>query len=143
MRTFILMTTLLLAMAQPAFGGEREQAAVKARQAAYYQSYVDADIATFSDILADGFVYQHPSGATLTEDQFLDLFRSGSLKVSKAPAPAFTARDYGDTIVTYGQSAVEATVNGAPANGVIRFVNVWRKDGRAWRMVHRNSEFLP
>ncbi len=140
----ILLASLGLAfLATPAFAGEREQAAVNAREAAYCQSYVDADIAMFSDILADGFVYQHPSGATMTEEQFLDLFRSKTLVVAKAPAPSSSVRDYGDTIITYGQSEVEATVGGQPANGVIRFVNVWRKEGRTWRMVHRNSEFLP
>ncbi len=63
--------------------------------------------------------------------------------MTRADVPDSTVLDYGDTIVTFGQSAVEATVGGAPANGVIRFVNVWRRDGATWRLAHRNSEFLP
>lgn len=139
----VLAILALVAVAGPTLAGEREQAAVKAREVAYYRAYVDADTALFADIIADGFRYQHPSGNTFTEDQFLQLFTSGTLVVTRADVPDSTVLDYGDTIVTFGQSAVEATVEGAPANGTIRFVNVWRRDGGTWRLAHRNSEFLP
>lgn len=141
---FVSVTLAIAAiLTTPAFAGEREQATVKAREAAYYRAYVDADTTVFADIIADGFSYQHPSGATLSEEQFLDLFRSGTLRVTRADAPNSTVLDYGRTIVTFGQSAVEATVGGQAANGTIRFVNVWRRDGNTWRLAHRNSEFLP
>lgn len=133
----------LAALAGPACAGEREQADVRAREAAYYRAYVDADTQAFADIIADSFRYQHPSGNTFTEAEFLQLFTSGTLVVTRADVPESTVLDYGDTIVTFGQSAVEATVNGEPANGTIRFVNVWRRDGATWRLAHRNSEFLP
>lgn len=140
---FSIVIMTLAASAAPALAGEREQAAVQAREAAYYRAYVDADTASFADIIADGFRYQHPSGNTFTEEQFLQMFTSGSLVVTRADLPDATVLDYGDTIVTFGQGAVEATVDGAPANGDIRFVNVWRLDGGRWQLAHRNSEFLP
>lgn len=139
--TFALLS--LAALSAPALAHDLDPDAVKLREAAYYRAYVDADVAAFGDIIADGFRYQHPSGATLTEAEFLQLFTSGTLVVTRADVPTSTVLDYGDTIVTFGQSAVEATVGGEPANGTIRFVNVWRRDGRTWRLTHRNSEFLP
>jgi len=143
MRELVLtVTAVTFTLTAPAFAGKREQQEVLERQAAYYASYVGPDYAMFSDIFSDDFVYQHPTGKTLDEAGFLALFGEGGLVVTKAPAPKSTVRDYGDTIVTYGQSDVEASVGGEPANGVIRFVNVWRKEGKKWVLAHRNSQFL-
>ncbi len=61
-----LIPILSLALAGPALAGEPEQAAVKAREAAYYRAYIDADTAMFADIIGDGFRCQHPSGNTFT-----------------------------------------------------------------------------
>lgn len=143
MRSMLALIGLATVTVTPALAGDREQAAVKAREAAYYRAYVDADTASFADIIADGFRYQHPSGNTFTEEQFINLFRDGSLIVTRADVPESSVLDYGDTVVTFGQSAVEASVGGQPANGIIRFVNVWRREGATWRLAHRNSEFLP
>jgi len=132
-----------LALSVPALADGRGPADLLQREAAYYRAYVDADVAAFSDIFADGFTYQHPSGRTFDADGFLDLFRGGTLVVTRADTPDSRVLDYGDTAVTHGESAVEAEVGGQPAVGVIRFGNVWRREGGGWRLVHRNAEFLP
>jgi hypothetical protein len=132
-----------LMVASTASAGPREQTDVRAREAAFYQAFLDADVAAFTAILAPSFVYQHGSGATFDQPQFLTLLGSGTVKVTRADSPALTFRDYDQTMVTYGQSRVDVEIGATSQSGVLRFVNVWRQDSGQWRLVHRNSEFLP
>lgn len=139
---FILVSLTLLPAGATA--GEPAQSEVQAREAVFYQAFLDADRGAMDDIFADDFLYQHGSGATFTEAQFLDIIGSGAVRVTRADMPVLEFRDFGNVMVTYGQGVVEGVQGKEAFGGVLRFVNVWgRASDDVWRLHHRNSEFLP
>ena len=118
--------------------------AVQAREADFYQAFLDVDRMTFDDILADDFAYQHGSGVTYDEKSFIDLVTGGSVLVTRADTPDMRFRDFGNTIVSYGQGPVTVEFGETTVSGTLRFVNVWhRSPSGQWELHHRNSEFLP
>ena len=126
-----------------AIAGEHEREAVRAREAAFYTAFLQSDASAMDDIFAPSFAYQHGSGVTLSEADVLDLVRSGGVTVTRADTPELTFHDFGEVIVSYGESPVVGRAGDQPFGGLLRFVNVWKRDGETWRLHHRNSEFLP
>jgi hypothetical protein len=94
-------------------------------------------------IIADDFLYQHGSGKLLDKATYIDLLTTGGITVAKRGPLKLNFRDYGDTVISYGESTMAGKVFGQPYDGRLRFVNVWRSTGGQWRMTHRNSELLP
>jgi ketosteroid isomerase-like protein len=94
-------------------------------------------------ILADDFVYQHGSGRNLDRKTFIDLATTGGITVAKRGPLDLSFRDYGDTVISYGESTMAGTVFGNVYDGRLRFVNVWHQEQGRWRLAHRNSELLP
>jgi hypothetical protein len=137
------LTVLFGLAVTPALAQSRE-VQVRQMEARFYQAFLDRDSNAFERILADDFHYQHGSGATFSEKQFVDLIRSGAAIVTRADAPQMTVRDYGDVVVTYGAGPVDVSMGDKKLSGVLRFVNVWHRTGEnSWELDHRNSEFLP
>ncbi len=119
-------------------------AAVRAQEADFYRAFLDADREAFGRLLADGFAYQHGSGVTYDEASFIDLVTGGAVVVTRADTPDMTFRDFGATIVSYGQGVVDVSFGETAVSGTLRFVNVWhRSQSGQWELHHRNSEFLP
>ncbi|MEM8807470.1 MAG: nuclear transport factor 2 family protein [Cyanobacteria bacterium P01_G01_bin.38] len=94
-------------------------------------------------LIANDFVYQHGSGQNLTKAVYIDLLVKGDITVADRGPLDLSVRDYGDTVITYGSSSMTGRVFGAPYDGDLRFINVWRQqpDGQ-WILTHRNSELL-
>ena len=101
-----------------------------------------ADADAMAEIFANDFLYQHGSGQDFDEAAFLALISSGAAVVTRADTPDLRIRDFGETVVTSGASRVEGRIGDDPFGGTLRFVNVWNRDGGAWRLEHRNSEFI-
>ncbi|MFQ6546532.1 nuclear transport factor 2 family protein [Aestuariibius sp. 2305UL40-4] len=112
------------------------------REASFYEAFIDADAEMMADIFADGFLYQHGSGQDFDEASFLGLISSGAAVVTRADAPDLRIVDFGDTVVTSGASRVEGRIGADPFGGQLRFVNVWHLEDGAWRLHHRNSQFV-
>ena len=94
-------------------------------------------------MLTDDFVYQHGSGQNFSKRQYAEYLSNGEITVESLGNLNIDVRDYGDVAVTYGGSNMTGFIFGSPYDGYLRFVNVWVRDGGAWRLQHRNSELLP
>ncbi|MEL6381906.1 MAG: nuclear transport factor 2 family protein [Cyanobacteria bacterium J06626_18] len=94
-------------------------------------------------LIADDFVYQYGSGQNLTKESFIDLLTTGGITVTKRGPLDLSVRDYGDTVITYGSSAMAGEEFGQSYDGNLRFVNVWQRQPNGdWTLTHRNSELI-
>ncbi|MBM2575930.1 nuclear transport factor 2 family protein [Jannaschia sp. Os4] len=142
MRSILLAALPLLAPAAAA-ADAASIAAVRAAEARFYAAFLARDGAAMRSVFADDFVYQHGSGVEFGPDAFADLIEAEAAVVTRADTPALAFRDYGDVVVTYGQGPVAGLLGADPFEGDLRFVNIWTREGDAWRLAHRNSELLP
>jgi ketosteroid isomerase-like protein len=109
----------------------------------WYAALMAADGARLDALIADEFAYQHPSGRTYAKADFIREFTSKNVTVASIGAVRAATRDYGQTVIVYGDNPIAGMLAGQAYGGSIRFVNVWRQTDRGWRIVHRNSELLP
>ncbi|MGF1502773.1 MAG: nuclear transport factor 2 family protein [Paracoccaceae bacterium] len=93
-------------------------------------------------LLHADFRYQHGGGRLLDAADYRRLLVEGGITVETLGPLDLTVRDLGDTVVTFGHSAMSGRVFGGPYDGYLRFVNVWAREGSAFRLLHRNSEFF-
>ncbi len=112
------------------------------REASFYKAFIEVDMETMADILADEFLYQHGSGQDFDEAAFLGLVSGEAVVVTRADVPDLRILDFGDTVVTSGASRVEGRIGPDPFGGQLRFVNVWHLEDGTWRLHHRNSQFV-
>ncbi len=93
-------------------------------------------------LLHADFRYQHGGGRLLDAAAYRGLLVEGGITVETLGPLDLTVRDLGDTLVTFGHSAMSGQVFGGPYDGYLRFVNVWVREGGEFRLLHRNSEFF-
>lgn len=140
MRTLLLtLMTMAAMMVSPARASEP----IADAELRFNEAARTGDRAALHRILSDTFVYQHGSGRNLDKATYIGMLLAGEITVATRGALQLRSHDYGDTVVSYGESAMSGTVFGQAYDGRLRFVNVWRREGSAWTMVHRNSELLP
>lgn len=108
-----------------------------------YDVMIGGDWAAFSAILADEFVYHQPSGNVATKASYVDLLKSGEVKIKKAQRYDVTLHVYGDTATAMGSTRVDVEQKGELRQVDLRYLNVWvKRDGR-WQLAARQSAFKP
>lgn len=118
-------------------------ATVQAAETEWYEALMAASGSRLERMISADFAYQHPTGKTYNKADFIREFTSANVTVSRIGSVERAVRDFGETVVVYGSNPIAGRLAGQPYAGTIRFVNVWRKAGDEWRIVHRNSQILP
>ncbi|MDX2264727.1 MAG: nuclear transport factor 2 family protein [Hyphomicrobiales bacterium] len=136
-----LMTAILALSLFPASALASD--AVSRAEEAFNAAAKEMRQADLEALIADDFLYQHGSGKLLDKATFVNLLTTGGITVTRRGALNLSFRDYGDTVISYGDSELAGVAFGQPYDGRLRFVDVWRKSDGRWRMTHRNSELLP
>ena len=107
------------------------------------QAIIDVDMPTLNAIYADDFFYNRAGGDSLTKAEYLPMYESGDLKVTKSTSEGREVRVYGDTAVVTGIVHVDATIKGENRNLHLRYLNVWVKRGYNWVLVARQATNIP
>ena len=103
------------------------------------EAMTNQDAEDLDEILADDLIYTHSSGRTETKAEFITNATSGAIRYRALSQEDVTVRRFGDTAIVTGH--VESS-NGEKKFPV-RFIDVYVKQGGAWRMIAWQSTKLP
>ena len=95
-----------------------------------------ADVTVLATLLADDFVAIGPRGFVLHREQWLDRYRSGSLKNEAFTWEDVSVRIYGATAIAVGIQTQRASFQGHDASGRFRLTQVMLHQADQWRIVH-------
>jgi ketosteroid isomerase-like protein len=93
----------------------------------------DAD--KFAALYADDLTDIDPQGKLNTKASDIADVKSGKLKFTEITNSEMKVRDYGNTAIATGVSAVKGTYDGKDISGNYRFTDVWNKRGGKWQIV--------
>ncbi|MGA9767431.1 MAG: FKBP-type peptidyl-prolyl cis-trans isomerase [Blastocatellia bacterium] len=145
MKRFVVILTLILALASLAAGQAkgrrpaRKQAAsadqaLKDLKRQCMEGFKNRDKEILNRVLADDFIFTDDKGQILNKAQYIEAALK-SIKVESYSLDDLTARVYGDTGVVVGSRAGKFTIDGKPSSGNIRFTDtVVKRQGR-WRVI--------
>ena len=94
---------------------------------------LDGDVETLRELLTDDFIGIGPLGFTLTKEQWLQRYQSGSLKYSSYTVADLQPRVYGDAGVVVAVMSQDGTVDGRPIPGQFRATHIYVRQGGGWR----------
>lgn len=99
------------------------------------------DAATLDKLLHADLIYGHSSA--LIEDKAACIKALLAGKPNFVMQPGSTVQVYGKTAVVHGKMVANVVQQGKPVQIPLDFVQVWVKEGKAWRMVTRHTTRLP
>jgi len=94
---------------------------------------LDGDVDTLRELLTDDFIGVGPLGFTLTKDQWLQRYLSGSLKYTSYTLADLRPRVYGDAAVVIGVATQDGTFEGRSISGRFRATHIFASQGGTWR----------
>jgi hypothetical protein len=107
------------------------------------QAAIDRNRAALDRIFAPDFQIVNPSGAVASKDELLALLLGGTSPYKSAVYQTDAVRVYRDVVVTTGLEVV--VPNTGPQAGQIvrrRISQVWKRDGRDWRLAYRHATIV-
>ena len=133
-------TLALLSVPQAWAGAEQE---IDQIEDARYDVMIAGDMTAFASILADEFVYNQPSGNVADKAAYIEMLKSGAVKLKKAERYDVAIHVYGDVATAMGSTRVDVEMKGEPRQVDLRYLNVWvKRDGR-WQLASRQSAYKP
>jgi hypothetical protein len=91
-----------------------------------------ADAAALDALATGDFALVGPAGFVLDKQQWLDRYRSGSLRTHSLSVEGAETRLYGDAAVTVGIQRQEAEYQSHPASGEFRITQIAIRRGEDW-----------
>ncbi len=93
-----------------------------------------ADVDALDVLLSDDFTAIGPRGFVLNRQQWLDRYRSGSIKNETFTWQETVVRAYGDTVIATGTQTQQSTYQGQDASGRFRTTLVYVHGKNGWRI---------
>jgi ketosteroid isomerase-like protein len=126
-----------------AFAQEATEAELNRLEDARYQAMQDSDTATLNQLFADDFVYQTLQGKTWDKAGYVNLFKTGGVKIYSFKRENSRVKFYQDTATVMAVTHLDVDLGGKRQNVSLFYLNVWHaRDGR-WQLVARQSTALP
>lgn len=120
------------------------EAAVAAAETALYRAMVAADMDALDGLLADGLAYIHSNGVRETRRQFLARVRQGFYRYERIRGRRVDTTLAGGLAVRCGRLAMAVATDGGPVLTVnLHQTLVWRRHGRAWKLLLRQATRIP
>ncbi len=116
---------------------------IRALEQQQAQAAIDRNRAALDRIFTPDFQIVNPSGAVASKEELLALLLGGTSPYKSAVYQTDTVRVYRDVVVTTGLEVV--VPNTGPQAGQIvrrRISQVWRLDGRDWRLAYRHATIV-
>lgn len=111
--------------------------------ATFYAAVAGAP-ATLEDILAPQFVYRTATGSTLGKEALIAHLRSGRTRVHSPAVSVQHTAMHAATLLSAGTVTLQVVDGDSIEPGSVEasFLHVWSNDGRAWRLLYRESDIL-
>lgn len=97
------------------------------------------DAAALGSIFADQLSYGHSDGRVQTKAEFTDALVSGKSVFHSITLTDQTISVVGDVAIVRHRFAADAVSNGKPSQPKIAILQVWQKQGDAWRLLVRQA----
>lgn len=130
----MMLTSVTNALAQTPETAAVEQACETLRKL-----MITPDRSTLERIFADQLSYGHSDGRVQTKAEFTDALVNGKSVFKSISISGQTISLVGDIAIVRHRFEADAISNGVPAQPRIRILQVWQKQGGAWRLLVRQA----
>lgn len=135
---FVLVVPALVAgttvFAQPADAAAVDKAITELRDA-----MLTADRGKLTALLSDQLSYGHSAGRLETKTQFLDVVAGKKTLYKSIVFSDATTTVVGNNAIVRHVMTVETESDGKPATAKVGALQVWVKDGSAWKLLARQA----
>ena len=131
---FASMRTARTARAQPADIAAVEQAGETLRKL-----MIRPDQHALEEIFADQLSYGHSDGRVMNKAEFIDALVEGKSVFHSITLSGQTVTIVGDVAIVRHRFDADAVSDGKPSQPHIRVLQVWQKQGGAWRLLVRQA----
>ena len=100
---------------------------------------INPDRAALERTFADQLSYGHSDGRVQTKAEFTDALLHGKSVFKSISLSGQTISLVGDIAIVRHRFEADAISNGVPAQPRIRILQVWQKQGDAWRLLVRQA----
>jgi len=139
MRTFLLLAVAAcLCLAE---NGSADEKAVRESLDQFNAAAKAGNAAKLDKLLHPELIYGHSSA--MIEDKAACVKALLAGKPNFVMQPGSTVQVYGKTAVVHGKMIAHVVQQGKPVRIPLDIVQVWVKEGKAWRMVTRHTTRLP
>jgi len=132
---------LLLSGAVSAQGGD--EAAVAQNVEILRKAQLDADRAKLAQVTSDQVSYGHSDGRVETKEQFIDGVMNRKQAVKSLTFPDLKLSVVGDAAIVRHIFLAESELDGKTTTTRIGALQVWQKQGGAWKLLARQGFRLP
>ena len=132
---------LLLSGAASAQGGD--EAAVAEHVEILRKAQLDADRAKLAQVTSDQVSYGHSDGRVETKEQFIDGVMKRKQVVKSLTFPDLKLSVVGDAAIVRHIYLAESELDGKATTTRIGALQVWQKQGGAWKLLARQGFRLP
>jgi Domain of unknown function (DUF4440) len=132
---------LLLSGAVSAQGGD--EAAVAQNVEILRKAQLDADRAKLAQVTSDQVSYGHSDGRVETKEQFIDGVMNRKQAVKSLTFPDLKLSVVGDAAIVRHIFLAESELDGKTTTTRIGALQVWKKQGGAWKLLARQGFRLP
>jgi hypothetical protein len=132
---------LLLTGAVSAQGGD--EAAVAQNVEILRKAQLDADRAKLAQVTSDQVSYGHSDGRVETKEQFIDGVMTRKQVVKSLTFPDLKLSVVGDAAIVRHIYLAESELEGKATTTRIGALQIWQKQGGAWKLLARQGFRLP
>jgi len=132
---------LLLSGAVSAQGGD--EAAVAQNVEIFRKAQLEADRAKLAQVTSDQVSYGHSDGRVETKEQFIDGVMNRKQVVKSLTFPDLKLSVVGDAAIVRHIFLAESDLDGKTTTTRIGALQVWQKQGGAWKLLARQGFRLP
>lgn len=101
-------------------------------ETAWSKALVARDIAALSNIVADDWSGQDDSGTKLHKASFIELFKKGTVSITKMTNHDVSARVFGNVAVVQGMDDETSASKGKDTSGTYTWTDVFENRGGKW-----------
>jgi ketosteroid isomerase-like protein len=131
----------LLSGAVSAQGGD--EAAVAQNVEIFRKAQLEADRAKLAQVTSDQVSYGHSDGRVETKEQFIDGVMNRKQVVKSLTFPDLKLSVVGDAAIVRHIFLAESDLDGKTTTTRIGALQVWQKQGGAWKLLARQGFRLP
>lgn len=135
---FLLAVPVLVA-GKAVFAQSADAAAVDKAIAELRDAMLAADRAKLTALLSDQLSYGHSAGRLETKAQFLDVVAGKKTLYKSMSFSDATTSVAGNNAIVRHVMTVDTETDGKPATAKVGALQVWVKDGGAWKLLARQA----
>ena len=127
------------------YGASAQSAAVEKVMALEKQRFaamVSGDTVFLHTVLADDLLYSHSNGVVDTKASLIRSIVSNTLDYQEMNLQNMESRTYKGTVILNGTMNIKLLSNGQTLDLKIKYLDVYRKKGKAWQLVAWQSAKL-